>query len=107
VKPNAKISPGFDTVVVTRKSGGVVAGIVANETADTLTMRDTDNKIHEVKKTDIAKRDTAPSGMPEIYGTILTKSELRDVVDYLASLKEASTAGGDTRPRALREVKTE
>jgi quinoprotein glucose dehydrogenase len=36
VKPNAKIAPGYDTVVVTLKSGSVVAGIVAKETTDTL-----------------------------------------------------------------------
>jgi hypothetical protein len=28
--------------------------------------------------------------MPEIYGTLLTKSKLRDVVEYLASLNEAA-----------------
>ena len=39
VKPNAKIAPGFDTVLITRKSGGSVAGIVASETADTLTLQ--------------------------------------------------------------------
>ncbi len=87
VKPNAKIAPGFDTLVVTLKSGGIIAGIVASETSSLLTLRTTDNKTVEVKKTDIAKREGAPSGMPEIYGTILTPSELRDVVEYMASLR--------------------
>jgi quinoprotein glucose dehydrogenase len=107
VKPNAKISAGFDTVVVTLKAGGVVAGIVAGETAATLTMRDTDNKLHEVKKADIAQRAAAPSSMPEIYGAILTKSELRDVVEYLASLKDAAVPIDANQPRALREPKAE
>ncbi|MBI5767567.1 MAG: HEAT repeat domain-containing protein [Verrucomicrobia bacterium] len=102
VKPNAKIAPGFDTVIITKKSGGVVVGIVASETADRLNLRDTDSKLHEVQKSDIAKREGAPSGMPEIYGTILTKTELRDVVEYLASLKDDAASGRDARPRALR-----
>jgi hypothetical protein len=34
--------------------------------------------------------------MPEIYGTILTKSELRDVVEYLATLKADNTPRLDT-----------
>src|SRR6185369_14533758 len=70
VKPNAKIATGFDTVVVTLKAGGAVAGIVTEETSNTVSLRDTDNRLHLVMKTDIARRDAAPSSMPEIYGTI-------------------------------------
>jgi putative heme-binding domain-containing protein len=102
VKPNAKIAPGFDTIVVTLKSGGVAAGIVASETADTLALRNTDNKLVEVKKSDIAKREGAPSGMPEIYGAILTKTQLRDVVEYIASLKDQPSRLDEDKPRALR-----
>lgn len=102
VKPNAKISPGFDTVVVTLKSGGSAAGIVASETAEVLTLRDTENKLVAVKKSDIAKREGAPSGMPEIYQTILSKRELRDVVEFLASLKDPVTRLDENQPRALR-----
>lgn len=102
VKPNAKIAPGFDTVVVTLKSGGVAAGIVASETNDTLTLRNTDNKVVAVKKSDIAKREGAPSSMPEIYGAILTKTELRDLVEYLVSLKEKAPPIDASQPRAVR-----
>ena len=92
LKPNAKIATGFDTIVVTRKSGDMAAGIVAAETADALSLRDVEGKVVEVKKSDVAKRDSAPSSMPEIYATILTKSELRDVVEYVATL--GAPAGG-------------
>jgi quinoprotein glucose dehydrogenase len=102
IKPNAKIAPGFDTIVVTLKSGGAAAGIVASETADTLTLRNTENQLVEVKKSDIAKREGAPSGMPEIYGAVLTKTQLRDVVEYMASLKERPTGLDENKPRALR-----
>ena len=102
VKPNAKIAPGFDTVVVTLKDGNVAAGIVASETAAVLTLRNTDNKLVEVKKADITKREGAPSGMPEIYGAILTPTQLRDVVEYLASLKDDVKRLDENKPRALR-----
>ncbi|MCX6956674.1 MAG: HEAT repeat domain-containing protein, partial [Verrucomicrobia bacterium] len=59
IKPNAKIAPGFDTIILTLKSGGSAAGIVASETADTLTLRNTDNQLVEVKKANIAKREGA------------------------------------------------
>ncbi|MBI5688740.1 MAG: HEAT repeat domain-containing protein [Verrucomicrobia bacterium] len=102
VKPNAKIAPGYDTIVVTLRNGESAAGIVASETADTLTLRNTDNKLVEVRRTDIAKRESAPSGMPEIYGTILSKAELRDVVEFLASLTDKEPRLDARLPRALR-----
>ena len=55
-------------------------------------------------KADIAKREGAPSSMPEVYATLLTKQQIRDVVEYLSSLRDAaSNATVDTSlPRALR-----
>jgi quinoprotein glucose dehydrogenase len=102
VKPNAHIAPGFDTIVVTLKNGGVAAGIVASETDQVLALRNAENKLVEVKKSDIAKREGAPSGMPEIYGSVLTKSQLRDVVEYMASLKDLPPRLDENKPRALR-----
>ena len=86
VKPNAKIAPGFDTIVITRKAGGVAVGILASETDDAVSLRDMEGKIIEVKKSDIAKRDAAPSAMPEIYGALLTKTELRDIVEFISTI---------------------
>lgn len=102
VKPNAKIAPGFDTIVLTLKAGGVAAGVVARETAEMISLRTPDNKIVEVKKADIAKREGAPSSMPDIYTTLLSKTQLRDVVEYLAGLKDKPARLDDTKPRALR-----
>ena len=102
VKPNAKIAPGFDTIVVTLKNGSAAAGIVASESADLLTLRNTENKLVEVKKSDIVKREGAPSGMPEIYGPLLTKTQLRDVMEYMASLKDPAPGIDENKPRALR-----
>jgi quinoprotein glucose dehydrogenase len=106
VKPNARIAPGFDSVVLTLKSGKIVGGTVAEETPAALSLRDADGKISEIKKSDIAKREGAPSSMPEIYGAVLTKTELRDVVEYLASLTEADedSVGSDV-PRAIRHLR--
>ena len=102
VKPNARIAPGFDTIVVTRKDGTVAAGIVAGETAETLTLRGSDNQLVAVPVSAIAKRESAPSGMPDIYTTLLTKQQLRDVVEYLASLRGKTQPAAAQTPRALR-----
>ncbi len=105
VKPNAAIAPGFDSVVVTLKSGGLVGGIVSTETEDTLSLKDADGKVVDVKKSNIASREGAPSSMPEIYGAVLSKTELRDVVAFLASLTKES--GGGAGPEKLRALRTE
>lgn len=87
VKPSAKIAAGFDANIITRRAGGLVAGIVAGETDTAISLRQPDGKVVEVPKSEIAKRETAPSSMPEVYGALLTKTELRDVVEYLSSLR--------------------
>lgn len=41
----------------------------------------------KIKKTEIEKRERGLSPMPEGMGKVLTKFELRDLIEYLASLK--------------------
>jgi quinoprotein glucose dehydrogenase len=101
VKPNAKIAEGFDTTVVTRKSGGMVAGNLVTEDATQISLRNSDGKVIAVPKADIAERATGPSPMPEIFGAILTKAELRDLVAFVASLTTMPVHEEKSGPRAL------
>jgi len=87
VKPNARIAAGFDTQVITRKSGALAAGVLVSEDKNQIVLRDSDGKNLTIGKSDIASRTSAPSSMPEIFGTVLTKDELRDLVAYVYSLK--------------------
>ena len=41
----------------------------------------------EIKKTDIESRDRGLSSMPAEMAVLLTKREIRDVVEYLSTLK--------------------
>ena len=92
VKPNAKIADGFDTQVVTLKSGALTAGVFVAENESEITLRDSNGRNVVIKKSDIASRTSAPSSMPEIFGTILTKAELRDLVEFVDSLKVRTPA---------------
>lgn len=102
VKPNAKIAPGFENVLLTLKSGAVQAGMVTAEDAAKITLKlpDATNSSLEIAKADIVKRDAAPSSMPEIYGQILTKAELRDVIEYLATLTGPRNPPSERTPQA-------
>lgn len=83
VAPNAHISPGFENAIVTLKSGETKIGIVAAETDETLSLALADQTSVAIAKTDIAKRESMPSSMPNIFGTLLSRKELRDLVAFL------------------------
>ncbi len=88
VLPNAKIAEGFQTVVVTMKNGDIQAGLLKSETATEVVLQLPGSPAVTVKKAEIAARDAAPSGMPPNLGDLLTKREIRDLVEFMASLKE-------------------
>ncbi len=87
VNPNAKISPGFDSVVVVTKDKQSVAGILKSETPEILTLNSPEDGIVKVKKADIVKREKGLSGMPAELAKVLSKRDLRDLIEFLASLK--------------------
>ncbi len=87
VLPNAAIAPGFEMVALTMKDGSVVAGLLAKETAEELTLTPLGGgQPAVVKKAAIAERTTAPSPMPAGLGEVLGKRGLRDVVEFLSTL---------------------
>ena len=74
-------------LILTMKDGSVVAGLLKKETDGELTIANPGAPAQTVKKADIKQRDNAPSGMLPNLGDLLTKRELRDIVEYVASLK--------------------
>lgn len=89
ILPNAQIADGFQSVMVTMKSGELQAGVIKSETDTELTLQMPVPGAPAIKvaKADIKARENAPSGMPPGLGDLLTKRELRDIVEYVASLK--------------------
>jgi putative heme-binding domain-containing protein len=85
VDPSARIAPGFGPVQVTLKNGQKYFGTLKEETASYIVV-DVSPEPKRINKTDIAQRTNGPSPMPPM-GSILTRREIRDVVEYLSSLK--------------------
>jgi quinoprotein glucose dehydrogenase len=102
IKPNAKIAPGFETTVITLKDGTTRSGTLSGEDEASVSVKLPDNSVAKIAKADIGKRETAPSAMPEIFGQILSKTELRDLIEYLSSLNEK--AAPPSGPRALQSA---
>ncbi|MDB6025315.1 MAG: Heme-binding protein [Verrucomicrobiales bacterium] len=87
VTPNKQISAGFENVVVLMKNGTSHAGLVKSETDTELAINSSEEGEIKVKKSEITKRNAGMSPMPEDISKLLTKREVRDVVEYLSTLK--------------------
>jgi putative heme-binding domain-containing protein len=92
VLPSKTIAPGFETVVLTLANGDIVAGTLAGEDATSVKIKvvDAEAKV-QVQSVPVAqikeRQKAAASPMPPGMGDILSRQELRDIIEYLSSLK--------------------
>ncbi|WP_276483035.1 HEAT repeat domain-containing protein [Paraflavitalea pollutisoli] len=91
VKPSARLAPGYGAVILKLKDGKTLTGILTGETDKDITLKVGD-KTEVVAKATIGTRTDAASSMPEMR-YLLSKKEIRDVVSFLAELKEEKKAG--------------
>jgi putative heme-binding domain-containing protein len=90
IDPNRQIEPNYWQWNVTTKKGETFVGVITNENANSLTLRNQGGDT-EIKKDEIATREnTRRSLMPEGFEG-LGAAGLRDVVAYLASAAQADT----------------
>jgi len=87
VTPNASIAPGFENILITQKNGRQVAGIVRSETATDLVILSPEDGLVSVKRADVQSREKGLSGMPEGLADALGARDIRDLVEYLSTLK--------------------
>jgi quinoprotein glucose dehydrogenase len=87
VLPNKEIAAGFESAVVTLKNGTTYAGVIKSETATELELNSPEDGLIKLKKDTIRSRERGLSGMPEELRQVLTKQDLRDLVEFLSSLK--------------------
>jgi quinoprotein glucose dehydrogenase len=84
--PNKEIAQGYDNLLITH-AGGVTAGMVIRETGVAVEINSIEDGPVTIQKADIRNIARGLSAMPEGLGQLLTPFELRDLVEYLASLK--------------------
>lgn len=85
--PNRQIAKGFETVVLVTTRGQLLAGIIKSEDDKEVQLMNADGKLLVVPKKDIEERQAGKSAMPEDVSRFLSRRELRDLVEYLSSLK--------------------
>lgn len=99
VDPGAAVAPGFGMMVLTRKDGETLSGLLMEENDKGVSLKMPDGKIQEIAHTDIATKQPPISGMPPM-GLLLEKGQVRDLVAYLSSLKRYS---GDNKDETEHE----
>jgi quinoprotein glucose dehydrogenase len=88
VDPNAVIAPGFENVLLTLADGKMVVGLLNADDGQELTIVSAaDGKREKVRKDLVKEKTTVPSAMPPGLGEVLGRRALRDVVEYLATVK--------------------
>ncbi|MDB4415977.1 hypothetical protein N9270_04560, partial [Akkermansiaceae bacterium] len=68
------------------KNGQSVAGLFKSEVKRVIEIKDAEGKITKVASEDVKERTPVISTMPPM-GAILTKREIRDIIEYLSTLK--------------------
>ena len=87
VNPGAKLAPGYSAIAVTMNDGSVVAGMLMKETETEVIIRNPETDEQTVcKKSEIKTMPPAISTMPPM-GLILSKSQIRDLMAFMSSLK--------------------
>jgi len=87
IDPSARIAPGFGTVSLELTSGKKINGVLQQENSKGLLVKVGDKPDTLINKENIAKRTDGMSSMPPMR-YLLSKKELRDVVSFLATMKE-------------------
>jgi quinoprotein glucose dehydrogenase len=88
VVPNKEIAQGFAQAIFLMQSDAVETGRVEKENDKEVVILLADGNRKTLVKSDIKGRKVGLSAMPEDEVKHLTKRELRDVVEFLASLKD-------------------
>ncbi len=86
VDPSADVRAGYGLVTLTFKDNTSVTGTLEEEDDQFIVVRSGDSEPVKMAKSDVKQRQDAPSSMPAM-GEILVKKDLRDLIEFLASLK--------------------
>ena len=81
------MAAGFEQTIVEMKNGQAYAGIIKADKADVVELLSPEDGLVKLKTADIKGRERGPSSMPEGLVDLMTRRELRDVIEFLGSLK--------------------
>ena len=86
ITPSARLADGYGTVTLTLKDGNAITSVLKQETSTSLILKGGKDPDKTILKSDVVKRENAPSSMPAMT-ELLSKKEIRDVVAFLSASK--------------------
>lgn len=86
IDPHAKLARGFGTVTFVLEDGKVVSGTIQSEDSAEIVIRTPVGEQKHIAVADVDVRTSPKSPMPSVRD-VLTKRELRDLVEFLSTLK--------------------
>lgn len=86
--PNKQIAKGYESVLLTLLDGRTVTGVLKSKDKKEYVIGTPEGKIVKVPAADVDSERPDKSAMPDDLVKKLSKKELRDVVEFLSSLKE-------------------
>jgi quinoprotein glucose dehydrogenase len=85
--PNNRISKGFESLVVKMQDGSTHVGLLRSEDAENVIIESPEDGLLKVPKAEIADLNLGLSSMPPEIATALSKQDLRNLIEFLASQK--------------------
>lgn len=88
LNPNKDIAAGYEGYIIEKTDGTALAGIVSNESDNSLLLRMQGGTEQTIQKSDIQSMTSMPiSLMPEGLESSINKGEMSDLLEYLKTLK--------------------
>jgi putative heme-binding domain-containing protein len=85
--PSREVDPRYITYVVSTRSGRILSGIIAAETASSITLRRAEKAEDTLLRSQIEEiQATAKSLMPENLEMQLSKQDMADLIAYLQAV---------------------
>ena len=86
IEPSVRLAPGYGTVTLTLNDGQKVQGVLIEENNTQLLLRTSEAEPLKIPLKRISRRENSMSAMPAM-GRMISRRELRDLMEYLSSLK--------------------
>ncbi len=88
ILPDKQIAKGYETVILTLSNGSIKSGIIKSETKKAVRLMTPEGVLLTIPADEIDQRQRGKSAMPEDNVRYLSRREVRDLVEYLSSLKK-------------------
>ncbi len=85
--PSAEIAEGYQTIIAAMEDGRIVTGVLRGDDGENLTVITAEAEVLTLPKDQIEESRRGESSMPADIITKLSRSELRDLVEFLSTLK--------------------